>query len=423
MSLRRNTLWSLVGSGLPLVAAVALIPYTLGQLGSEAFGVLTLIWALIGYFSLFDLGVGRALTFELSKLSADTYTSEIPPILRAGLMLAGAAGILGALLMWTIALPLATKWLKISPQLQGEALLAFKISAVAVIFTTLTSSLTGALEGLQRFAASNLNKMFLGFCMFLLPPLSVALHGSSLVAIALYLTVARLLVVVELLLMLRHFLLKKAIPLTRRHWRSLLNYGLWITVTGIVGPLMVYGDRLFVGAAVGASQLPLYAIPQEGLLKLLLIPAALCGALFPRFASLGTQQAANLYWENYRRVVIGMAGVCAMAAILAYPLLSLWLSRDFARTAQPIVVVLLLGIWFNSIALVPYTFIHACGAPKITAIFHLIELVLYVVALWVLSQKFGLIGAALAWVARVLLDLLLLHLAVRQLLVTANDKV
>jgi O-antigen/teichoic acid export membrane protein len=34
----------------------------------EAFGVLTLIWALIGYFSLFDMGVGRALTYELSKL-------------------------------------------------------------------------------------------------------------------------------------------------------------------------------------------------------------------------------------------------------------------------------------------------------------------------------------------------------------------
>jgi O-antigen/teichoic acid export membrane protein len=73
MSLRNNTLWNLAGSGLPLIAA-ALIPFMLHRLAiitqTEAFGVLTLIWALIGYFSLFDMGVGRALACELSKLRA-----------------------------------------------------------------------------------------------------------------------------------------------------------------------------------------------------------------------------------------------------------------------------------------------------------------------------------------------------------------
>jgi O-antigen/teichoic acid export membrane protein len=70
MSLRPNTLWNLAGSGLALIAAAALIPFMLQRLGNEAFGVLTLIWALIGYFSLFDMGVGRAIADELSKLRA-----------------------------------------------------------------------------------------------------------------------------------------------------------------------------------------------------------------------------------------------------------------------------------------------------------------------------------------------------------------
>jgi hypothetical protein len=57
---------------LPLIAAAALIPFMLHRLAmvalTEAFGVLTLIWALIGYFSLFHMGVGRALTDALIKL-------------------------------------------------------------------------------------------------------------------------------------------------------------------------------------------------------------------------------------------------------------------------------------------------------------------------------------------------------------------
>jgi maltodextrin utilization protein YvdJ len=50
MPLRHNTLWNLAGSGLPLIAAAALIPFMLQHLAmvtlTEAFGVLTLIWAL-----------------------------------------------------------------------------------------------------------------------------------------------------------------------------------------------------------------------------------------------------------------------------------------------------------------------------------------------------------------------------------------
>jgi hypothetical protein len=72
MSLRHNTLWNLAASGLPLIASAALIPFMLHRLAmvtqAEAFGVLTLIWALIGYFSLFDMGAGRALTDALIKL-------------------------------------------------------------------------------------------------------------------------------------------------------------------------------------------------------------------------------------------------------------------------------------------------------------------------------------------------------------------
>ncbi len=104
-----------------------------------------------------------------------------------------------------------------------------------------------------------------------------------------------------------------------------------------------------------------------------------------------------------------------MAAALAYPVLSVWLSAEFSQAALPVVLVLCVGIWLNSMALMPYTLMHAKGNPRLTAIFHLVELVLYFFALWLLSAQFGLLGAALAWVARVALDLVLLQLAVRRL--------
>jgi O-antigen/teichoic acid export membrane protein len=67
MSLRRNILWNLAGAGLPLLAGAALIPFLVRESGIEVFGILTLVWALIGYFSLFDFGLGRALTQQVAQ--------------------------------------------------------------------------------------------------------------------------------------------------------------------------------------------------------------------------------------------------------------------------------------------------------------------------------------------------------------------
>ena len=415
MSLKRNTLWNLAGSAVPLVAGAALIPYTLGRLGNEAFGVLTLIWGLIGYFSLFDLGVGRALTYQLSQLGAAGRVAEIGPTLRAGMLLTLAAGLLGAGVVWVLAPGLAQHWLKISPALQHDSMQAFLIAALGVLPTTLASGLRGALEGLDRFSASNISRIALGLWMFMVPAWSVYIHGPDLWVITFYLVLGRCLVVLGMGLQLRRELFSRGAALGKRHLGGLWNYGFWITVTGVVGPLMVYGDRFFVSAAVGAEQLPLYAIPQEGLLRLLLIPMALTGALLPRLAAMRQQEAASSYRQSYRRVMLSMLGVCLLAAALAYPVLAVWLSAEFARAALPVVLVLCAGVWINSMALLPYTLLHARGNPRLTAIFHLIELLFYFFLLWFLSSWLGLLGAALAWAARVLLDLVLLRLAARRL--------
>ncbi|MES2949236.1 MAG: flippase [Pseudomonadota bacterium] len=415
MSLKRNALWNLAGTIVPMGAALALIPYILNRLGSETFGVLTLIWGLIGYFSVFDLGVGRALTVQLSRLGVNDQAVEIRSLLRAGVLLACAAGMLGMALVWLIAPYLASHWLKISPALQDESRLAFSLAAIGVFPTTLASGLRGALEGLDRFAESNLNRILLGALMFILPAWAIYAHGPDLATIVMYLLGGRFLAVAAMAMQLRAHLFVGGLGFAKGHVHALWNYGLWVSVTGIVGPLMVYGDRFFVSAMVGADQLSLYAIPQDVLLRLLLIPAALTGALLPKLAAMDVAEVTGVYRQTYNRVGWAMLGVCLLAAALAYPVLALWITPEFARSALPVSLVLCIGVWMNSLAAVPYTLLHAKGNPRLTAIFHVVELVLYLLALWILSAQFGLVGAALAWVARVALDWLLLHFAARRL--------
>ena len=64
----KNTIWNLSGNAIPLLVGVTAIPLLIKEVGTERFGVLTLLWVIIGYASLFDLGVGRALTQQITQI-------------------------------------------------------------------------------------------------------------------------------------------------------------------------------------------------------------------------------------------------------------------------------------------------------------------------------------------------------------------
>src|SRR6266567_2771444 len=85
--LARNTVWNLLGNGTPMLVAVACIPILIRGLGTERFGILTLAWALIGYASLFDLGLGRALTQLVAKKLGAGEEKEIPALAWTSLLL------------------------------------------------------------------------------------------------------------------------------------------------------------------------------------------------------------------------------------------------------------------------------------------------------------------------------------------------
>ena len=425
MSLKKNTIWNLLGSGSPLVAALAFIPYTLAQLGDEGFGILTLIWALIGYFSLFDFGAGRAMTYEISRLQNQENGLElgkVQTILKSGLALTTATGLIGCLLIWLLAPQLAHDWLKISSRWQVDSQLALQITALGILPATITSGLRGAMEGMGYFMPSNVNKLLLGFSMFTTPAISIALHGLSLWQITLYLVLIRVFIVALGFIQLQHCLkLKNYIVATstvattsiRQQIHELMSYGVWVSITGIISPLMMYGDRFFISALVGADQLSVYAIPQEGLIRLLIVPTAICGALMPLFSSIiCREELQKTYRKNHQRMIIIMAVLCGLTALTIYPVLSIWISAEFASKAYPIALIFIVGALINGVATVSYTFLHAIGKTKLTAEFHIAELLIYLAMIYVLTKQFGLMGAAIAWVLRVTIDLILLNLAI-----------
>ncbi|AVA36768.1 flippase [Cupriavidus metallidurans] len=419
MSLKRDTLYNLIGNGVPLLAAAITIPFLLKTLGAEKFGVLTLIWGLIGYFGLFDFGVGRALTYEVSRRLADENNNSaaaIRRVIKAGLVITTVTGLVGCLIVLFVVAPFSGTWFKLSALTQADAKVAFAITAIGILPTTVTSGLRGALEGFGHFAPSNVTRVILGALMFLVPAAVVMAGKADLYYIATGLVFARLVVCGLAFFLLRHHI-DARFDVTSSDIRPLLGFGVWVTISGIVSPLMVFGDRFFISAVIGAHDLAAYAIPQEGLQRLLIIPAALATALLPRMAGMSSSlDLADLYHRNMKRIGVAMFLILVPCALLAKPVLSIWISPAFAASSETIVLVLCLGLWFNSLAQMPMTLLHAVGRPKLAAVSHLIELPLYILMIVGLSKAFGITGAAMAWSLRVVVDFLVFNWFARQAL-------
>jgi O-antigen/teichoic acid export membrane protein len=417
MSIRKNTLWNLLGSAGPMVLGLAAMPFILRSLGVERLGVLTLIWALIGYLSIFDFGLGRALTQKVAQLRAAGRSEEIPAAARSGLLLIAGTGALGAVLGALGFHLLGTQWLKISPALADEVSWSIYIAMASIPVATLTSGFKGVMEGFENFKAANIYKFILGTANFGSPLLAIAFWQGTLPAIVGLLILSRVLVLV-----LHAASVSRSIP---RLWRTgaeairgnsgdLLRFGSWMTLSNVVSPLMVISDRFIISNLLGAAVVAYYTVPSDFMIRLLIIPAALTTSLFPVFSQKmgvpgGAVEAKGIYGNALRTVLQVMLPLLLALALVSHWGLKLWLGSDYADHSYQVAIVLALGILFNSLAQTPLAAIQAAGQPKLTSLIHLGEFAAYVPLTYVLTLHFGLIGAALAWSLRALADFSLLH--------------
>lgn len=410
--LARNTVWNLIGSCAPLVVAALTIPPIINGLGTDRFGVLTLAWAVIGYFSLFDLGIGRALTQMVAEKLGAGREDEVRPIVWTSLFLMLVSGTVGTFVLGIFSRSLVIDILKIPAALQTESIYAFYALAVSVPIVVTTAGLRGVLEAYQHFGLVNAIRVPLGILTFL-GPFIVLPFSNSLFVIVAVLVAGRVVATVAHLLACFHVnpALRNAVILQRSAIKTLLHFGGWMTVTNIVSPVMVYLDRFMIGAIISIAAAAYYTAPYEVVTKLLLIPSAIMGVLFPAFAFGLTQdrnRTAQLFHKGIKYVFLALFPLTLSIVTFAHEGLKFWLGDEFAQNSTHVLQWIAIGVLINGLAQIPFALIQGAGRPDLTAKLHLIELPIYLVSVWWLVGLYGIEGAAISWVGRVAVDAVLL---------------
>ncbi len=413
-SIAKNTIYNLAGYGIPLVFAVVIIPFLIKGMGTEKFGLLSLAYVIIGYFSFFDFGIGKALTKIIAEKIGIEQTDEIPAIFWTSFFMMLTISLLGSLILLFFAPDLVHSLIKISKPLQPQTLKTFYLLALAIPIVTTTAGIRGVLEAYQVFGIINIIRTFLGVSMFL-GPLVCLIFTNSLFWIVLLLIAVRC--IVWILYLFQCFRInqkiKSKISFEKNLVKPILKLSGWMTVSNIIVPLMVYSDRFLIGALVSATAIAYYATPYEAVTKLLLVPGALIGVLFPAFSASYLSKpefTKKLSIRALKYIFIFLFPLVVLIVTFSHEGMNLWLGSKFAEHSTFILQMLAVGVLFNGIAYIPFTFLQGIGRPDITAKVNLVELPFYFFGMWFAIKQAGINGAALVWLLRMGVDALVLFI-------------
>src|SRR5205085_5006526 len=243
MSVKRHTTYNVLGAALPLLVSFATIPAYLHLVGEARFGILAIAWLFLGYFGLFDLGLGMATAQRVAASEADGPAVQAT-IFWTALFTNFTLGVVGALIAWPAALYYFGTVLNVSDTLRSEMLAAAPYLAMAVPMATVTGVASGALQGLNRFGLLNVISL-VGSLLFQVLPLSAAAFWSVSLTIVLPVSLgAQAFTLLLLLIACRASLLRgHRIGFATAELRSLFRFGFWVSVSAFFTPLVTMIDR------------------------------------------------------------------------------------------------------------------------------------------------------------------------------------
>lgn len=413
--LARNALGNVASQFVPIVIAILTLPVTIRVLGTDRFGIVTLAWMVLGYFSLFDLGLGRALTQAVSERLGRGEENAVPGLVWTALSLMALLGMAGGVLVVILTPWVIREVLQVPAAIQEESIAAFFWMGVALPFVILTAGLRGVMEAYQRFAAVIAIRTVTSLAILIVPlfTLFFTKHLDVFVGVVAFL---------RFVACLAHFVYcLKTFPGLRTGYapkaeliRPLLGFGGWMTAVNVINPLMVQMDRFLIAGLVSASAVAFYTTPFELITRAWFLSGSIVVVMFPAFAATYTvdrARTAAIFERCLKSVLLILFPISLVGVALGHEILLYWVGADFASAGTRVMQWLALGVLLNGLAQVPSALIQAAGRPDLTFKLHMAELPPYLLAAWLLTSRYGIEGAAVAWVTRIAIDLYLYFMA------------
>ena len=240
MSLIKNSAWNIGAVLLPAIVAFPVLGIISRKLGIEAFGVFTLIYALLGFASLLDMGISRALVRAISISRYDLHCVK-SYLLTASVTVVIIGSFFGVSLY--LGREVVATFLNVTDSNFDSVVTSLSLASIAIPLLLLSLVWQSFLEGVERFQELSIIKIIMNTLISLFPLIAIMVEQSIVYAVLGVLVARFISLLVFYAYTSREFKDINSVIFDVDKLKTLSKFGGWLTVSNIISPMMNYFDR------------------------------------------------------------------------------------------------------------------------------------------------------------------------------------
>lgn len=334
--------WNSVAFIVSLMSAFVLSPLVVRGLGIEAYGVWALVFSMLDYLNVADLGIRSATVKYVAHYSALDDPSNLHKTLNAGLTYFMGIALLMASLVFFFA-KLTVSFLNIPPALVSDYVLLLRLTGVTMAFQLLFNVPRAALEAVQDFRTVSRINICVSTIRLVLS-LLVLSYRPGLAGLG-YATVAAswagfLMMVWTFRRRFPSFVLS-ARNLDKAIFRQLFHYGLPTLLGSLASQFLHSGPILLLGILKDAASVGYYSLVLRmlaGFYELISQAGGITTSVTSRLAAEDDQSAlrrAVLYLNRYAFAIFSFVFVFLM--VFGNAFLTRWVGPEVAAHCMPLI--------------------------------------------------------------------------------------
>jgi O-antigen/teichoic acid export membrane protein len=394
----KNTFFNSLGTIWGGLLTFIITPYIVYRLGTDRFGLLSIIAVLTGYLGLIDCSFGSAYIRNIAHFHSQQDHLAINQIAVAGTIF---YTILSAILFMLVILlmPSLLDLLNVPDYLHEEASFILYLAVGLLAFTSIMSIFPSVVNGLQRMDISNAVSILLSI------PSTVGVvivlkSGFGLKGLMINNTVFQ--VLNSLVMMYFAYRLFPKLNLNIFHFRlkvfsSLFNFGIKVHLARISGAITSQIDKIYITYFLAIGLVTYFQLANSIVIYTSAIAGLMVSALLPAFSELegrgDRQTLVNAYLRGTKYLAFLTIPFFCFIGMSASTLMTVWMGRGYEQSIA-IIQILSVGWMINTLAQVGASVCVAMDRAQIMVTGSIINVFLNLTLNILFIKLFGFNGVA-----------------------------
>ncbi|PKP59086.1 hypothetical protein CVT91_07345 [Candidatus Atribacteria bacterium HGW-Atribacteria-1] len=396
----RNTIFNAIGRFWGILVALFLIPYIVGHLGIERYGIWAIVGVLTGYFGLLDFGIGTSFVKYISEYYTKKDYKSINQVVNTGFIFYSIFAVFIITAGFIFISPLLNLF-NIPYELYHEAVFVFLLGITLFSVSNALSPFGAIQGGLQRMDVTNKISiaisipMIIGTVFFLergygLPGLMI--NNAIILALS---SMVNIVIAFKILPELRF----RPLLFSKEMFKKLFGFGYKLQFAKIADIITFQTDRLLIAYFLNIGLVGFYQLGVAITQKMRQVSLLLVSAILPAASELDAKQEKEklqeLYIKGTKYLIFVSFPLVFFVIASAHLIMLIWMGPGYEKSAW-VIQLLAIGYLVNLIAGVGVSLGVAVGKPQFQMKAAIITAISNIILSIILIVVIGFMGVAIA---------------------------